>query len=87
MRLNHSAWITQGFIVGCLLAAGAVHAQIVPDGTLGNERSRVAPINPTTDRIEGIALRGVNLFHCSLEFNVWSVIRQELNCINAELLC
>ncbi len=70
MRLDRLAWITQGFIVGCLLASSSVQAQIVPDGTLGGERSRVTPINPTTDRIEGGALRGVNLFHSFREFNV-----------------
>lgn len=70
MRLNRSAWITQGFIVCCLIASGSVQAQIVPDGTLGNERSRITPIAPNTDRIDGGAGRGVNLFHSFQEFNV-----------------
>ena len=70
MRLNRSAWITQGFIVCCLIASGSVQAQIVPDGTLGAERSQVTPIAPSTDRIDGGAGRGANLFHSFQEFNV-----------------
>lgn len=70
MKLARSLWIIQKFILCCLLASGAAQAQIVPDGTLGNERSRVTPIDAKSDRIEGGALRGVNLFHSFLEFNV-----------------
>lgn len=69
MRLNRSAWITQGFVF-CLIASGSVQAQIVPDGTLGGERSQVTPIAPNTDRIDGGAGRGANLFHSFQEFNV-----------------
>ena len=48
-------------------------AQIVPDATLGNERSQVIPRQVQgIDRlsIEGGALRGVNLFHSFSDFNV-----------------
>ncbi|MEB3280836.1 MAG: S-layer family protein [Lyngbya sp.] len=49
-------------------------AQIVPDNTLGNENSVVVPnqnirgIN--SDRIDGGAVRGGNLFHSFEEFNI-----------------
>ncbi|HAX75487.1 MAG TPA: hypothetical protein DCY88_06585 [Cyanobacteria bacterium UBA11372] len=41
-------------------------AQIVPDNTLGNERSQLTPQNI----IEGGATRGANLFHSFSEFNI-----------------
>jgi filamentous hemagglutinin family protein len=44
-------------------------AQIVPDQSLGREMSKITP-GLTTDRIEGGALRGQNLFHSFQEFNV-----------------
>ncbi|BAZ07574.1 two-partner secretion domain-containing protein [Calothrix sp. NIES-3974] len=50
------------------------NTQIVPDNTLGVEASRVTPsvlINGgSADRIEGGAIRDVNLFHSFREFNV-----------------
>ncbi|MGG6238397.1 filamentous hemagglutinin N-terminal domain-containing protein [Nodosilinea sp. AN01ver1] len=49
-------------------------AQVIPDATLGNEASTVTPNMPVrgseADLIEGGALRGSNLFHSFLEFNV-----------------
>lgn len=45
-------------------------AQIVPDSTLGTERSIVTPVNPLSDRINGGAIRGTNLFHSFSDFNV-----------------
>ncbi len=49
-------------------------AQIVPDATLGVEPSVITPnVNiggSSADRIDGGALRGANLFHSFLEFNV-----------------
>jgi filamentous hemagglutinin family protein len=49
-------------------------SQIVPDDTLDEESSRVTPdveINGTpSDRIDGGATRGTNLFHSFSEFNV-----------------
>ncbi|TAH19480.1 MAG: filamentous hemagglutinin N-terminal domain-containing protein, partial [Oscillatoriales cyanobacterium] len=51
----------------------ATLAQIVPDRTLGTENSRTVPDtinNLPSDRIEGGASRGVNLFHSFREFNI-----------------
>jgi len=45
-------------------------ASIVPDGTLGSERSTIHPLEPNLDRIEGGALRGSNLFHSFQEFSI-----------------
>ncbi|MEG4348046.1 filamentous hemagglutinin N-terminal domain-containing protein, partial [Microcoleus sp. A003_D6] len=48
-------------------------AQIVPDPSLGAESSRTVPAtinNLPSDRIEGGATRGPNLFHSFREFNV-----------------
>nr|WP_202223547.1 filamentous hemagglutinin N-terminal domain-containing protein [Okeania sp. KiyG1] len=49
-------------------------AQLLPDGTLGEENSVVTPnINIKgieSDRIDGGAKRGGNLFHSFQEFNV-----------------
>ncbi|NER47402.1 MAG: filamentous hemagglutinin N-terminal domain-containing protein, partial [Symploca sp. SIO1A3] len=49
-------------------------AQMIPDGTLGNESSVVTPEarvrRRATQLIEGGAVRNVNLFHSFLEFNV-----------------
>ncbi|WP_199249898.1 filamentous hemagglutinin N-terminal domain-containing protein [[Phormidium] sp. ETS-05] len=47
--------------------------QIIPDSSLGNENSRITPdsINSIpTDRIDGGAIRGSNLFHSFSEFNI-----------------
>jgi len=48
-------------------------AQIIPDGSLGAESSRIVPDtinNLPSDRISGGATRGVNLFHSLREFNI-----------------
>ncbi|MDZ8263108.1 filamentous hemagglutinin N-terminal domain-containing protein [Nostoc sp. ChiQUE01b] len=49
-------------------------AQITPDGTLGNNPSKITPnVNikgSAADRIDGGAIRGANLFHSFQEFNV-----------------
>ncbi|MEG4132880.1 filamentous hemagglutinin N-terminal domain-containing protein [Microcoleus sp. Pol11C1] len=48
-------------------------AQIIPDNSLGAESSRTVPDtinNLPSDRIEGGASRGVNLFHSLREFNI-----------------
>ncbi|MBN4003847.1 S-layer family protein [Nostoc sp. LPT] len=49
-------------------------AQITPDGTLGNNSSRITPnVNikgSAADRIDGGTIRGANLFHSFREFNV-----------------
>jgi hypothetical protein len=50
-----------------MVASSAVFAQvgssIRPDETLGSQQSQVIPVTPQIDRIEGGAVRGVNLFH------------------------
>ena len=57
-----------------LFGNGAIAQNIVPDNTLGEESSTVTPnveINGVqSDRIEGGAQRGANLFHSFSEFNV-----------------
>src|SRR4028118_255141 len=61
------------FFALCLLFPTATIAQILPDRTLGNENSRTVLDtinNLPSDRIEGGAARGVNLFHSFREFNV-----------------
>jgi filamentous hemagglutinin family protein len=71
-----NSWLTcvvVGFGTIALSTAPAI-AQIIPDETLGDERSVVTP-NVTVrsgvgDRIDGGATRGVNLFHSFRELNV-----------------
>jgi filamentous hemagglutinin family protein len=58
------------FFLACNSNDSKTHAQIIPDGTLGNENSSVTPINPQLDLIEGGATRGINLFHSFQEFNI-----------------
>ncbi|MDM9586306.1 filamentous hemagglutinin N-terminal domain-containing protein [Nostoc sp. GT001] len=54
-------------------------AQITPDGTLGDNSSRITPnVNIKglpADRIDGGATRGANLFHSFQEFNVGELQR------------
>ena len=52
-----------------LAASGNGVAQIVPDATLGAQRTVVTP-NATTDVISGGATRGANLFHSFSQFSV-----------------
>ena len=73
--------LNKGFVI-CTLSLSASFldaltpavAQIVPDGSLGNEASVVVPnveINGTpSERIDGGAIRGANLFHSFGEFNI-----------------
>lgn len=60
--------------IAIVLAGSEAEAQIVPDGTLGGESSQLNPnvdLNGQwVDLIEGGAIRGSNLFHSFLEFNV-----------------
>ncbi|WP_375513018.1 filamentous hemagglutinin N-terminal domain-containing protein [uncultured Nostoc sp.] len=66
--------ITLAAISGVIFSGNGAIAQIVPDRTLGAESSVVTPnvdIKGTlSDRIEGGAIRGANLFHSFQEFNV-----------------
>ncbi|NEP50686.1 MAG: filamentous hemagglutinin N-terminal domain-containing protein, partial [Moorea sp. SIO3C2] len=63
-------------LTGCLAWGfyAPVLADITPDGSLGNEASRVTPNvevkGALADLIEGGATRGDNLFHSFAEFNV-----------------
>ena len=59
------------FLVGNILATvnQLADAQIVPDDSLGAERSRLTA-QGATERIEGGAIRGAALFHSFSEFNV-----------------
>jgi filamentous hemagglutinin family protein len=61
-------------ILGLILLPDALLAQVAPDQTLGAERSQVAPNQMIrglpSDRIDGGAQRGGNLFHSFSEFNV-----------------
>ncbi|WP_448268864.1 two-partner secretion domain-containing protein [Nostoc sp. DSM 114159] len=56
-----------------------VLAQIIPDGTLGNNSSIITPnVNikgSAADRIDGGVIRGANLFHSFQEFNVGELQR------------
>ncbi|WP_414567352.1 filamentous hemagglutinin N-terminal domain-containing protein [Nostoc sp. CCY 9925] len=68
-------------LLGCvalqiLFFSNCVFAQsnIIPDNTLGSDRSLVTPLdninNLPVDLIDGGAVRGINLFHSFQEFNV-----------------
>ncbi|MGB3192284.1 MAG: filamentous hemagglutinin N-terminal domain-containing protein [Limnoraphis sp.] len=67
--------IFTGVVIFCsVVSCIPLNAQIVPDNSLGSENSVVTPnvnirgIN--SDRIDGGAVRGSNLFHSFQEFNV-----------------
>lgn len=66
--------ITLATTSGVIFYGNAAIAQIVPDGTMGAESSIVTPnVNIKglpSDRIDGGATRGANLFHSFREFNV-----------------
>jgi filamentous hemagglutinin family protein len=65
--------LASGVFFWHLMLASLSHAQIEPDTTLGRERSRVTPTtinNLSSDRIDGGARRGANLFHSFQEFNI-----------------
>jgi filamentous hemagglutinin family protein len=71
MALKLGVCLWAGVWVG-LMAIGA-QAQIVPDDTLGGERSQVRPETirgVASDRIEGGARRGGNLFHSFTQLDV-----------------
>ncbi|MEG4627278.1 S-layer family protein [Microcoleus sp. w1-18aA5] len=61
------------FFAFLLLCPFPAIAQIIPDNSLGAESSRTVPDrinNLPSDRIEGGATRGANLFHSLQQFNV-----------------
>jgi len=74
-RLASIATISCLTLVGAsLLTAEKTLAQLIPDASLGNSNSAVSPnVNIDglpSDRIDGGAIRGGNLFHSFSEFNV-----------------
>lgn len=65
--------LVSGVFLWCLMLTSISHAQIEPDSTLGEERSIVTPDtikDIPSDRIDGGARRGANLFHSFREFNI-----------------
>jgi filamentous hemagglutinin family protein len=58
--------------IACADHAASAQSKIVPDNTLGAERSIITPSNTNalSDEIKGGAIRGSNLFHSFLDFNV-----------------
>lgn len=79
MAQSWSGWCWQLGLASSLSIGGAIascgddalaQSNIVGDGTLGAESSVVTPLNPQIDQISGGAIRGANLFHSFLEFNV-----------------
>ncbi|MBD1805467.1 filamentous hemagglutinin N-terminal domain-containing protein [Microcoleus sp. FACHB-SPT15] len=66
--------VTTALFLSLIPSGNAVLAQITPDATLGDESSTIQRnvlINGLpSDQIDGGAIRGTNLFHSFLEFNV-----------------
>ncbi|MFW5664500.1 MAG: filamentous hemagglutinin N-terminal domain-containing protein [Coleofasciculus sp.] len=58
-----------GLVSSHIFSAAKINAQLIPDDTLGAERSIVVP-QDVRDLIQGGARRGSNLFHSFQEFNV-----------------
>ena len=56
-------------VAGSIILSSRAYGQIIPDNSLGAESSAVIK-GREGDRIEGGAVRGVNLFHSFREFNV-----------------
>ena len=64
------ATLLPGMICVPLALATPGVAQVIPDGTLGNEGSLVTPLDAYTDRIDGAALRDTLLFHSYEGFSI-----------------
>lgn len=69
MRLV-SAALLPGMVCMPLALATPGVAQVMPDGTLGNEGSVVTPLDASTDRIDGGAVRDSLLFHSFEAFSI-----------------
>jgi filamentous hemagglutinin family protein len=73
-KLRWTLELSTALLLSLVSSSHRVLAQITPDNTLGGEQSTVQPdalINGLpSDRINGGATRGTNLFHSFLEFNV-----------------
>ncbi|MBC1238241.1 filamentous hemagglutinin N-terminal domain-containing protein [Nostoc sp. 2RC] len=81
INISQQSLRTQLNLLGCVALqifffSNCVFAQsnIIPDNTLGSDRSLVTPLdninNLPVDLINGGAVRGINLFHSFQEFNV-----------------
>ncbi|NEQ49234.1 MAG: filamentous hemagglutinin N-terminal domain-containing protein [Leptolyngbya sp. SIO3F4] len=79
MRLRHHSHVFLWFIrllsfayvtASVFFPKAQAQSLIVPDDTLGAERSQFLPLGPTNEIITGGAVRGQNLFHSFEEFNV-----------------
>ena len=73
LRIPHLKTVRGAFVLMTLTVPFwglQADAQVRPDLTLKEERSIVAPIDERSDRIEGGAARGGNLFHSFQDFNV-----------------
>ncbi|MBD2677114.1 MULTISPECIES: filamentous hemagglutinin N-terminal domain-containing protein [Nostoc] len=81
IKISQKALQTRFNLLGCvglqiLFFSNCAFAQsnIIPDNTLGSDRSVVTPLDTTNnlpvDLINGGAVRGINLFHSFQEFNV-----------------
>lgn len=81
--LGIASWCAFGFAVSQTFAFSAncafAQSNIVPDNTLGAESSVIIPnvnINGIpSERIDGGAIRGANLFHSFQEFRDFQVIK------------
>jgi filamentous hemagglutinin family protein len=66
--------IVGGLIYFSLAPVNSARAQITPDATLSNEESVITPNQIIkgipSDRIDGGAIRGANLFHSFTQFNI-----------------
>lgn len=77
MNKNSDTIVWQRYLLNVLTVSGILilscdraTAQITLDNTLGNETSIVNTRDATSDKIDGGAIRGQNLFHSFQEFNV-----------------
>lgn len=68
--VGKSAIVSAIALFSIFAGKSGTNAQLVPDGTLGGESSIL-----NGDRIEGGAIRDINLFHSFLEFNIGDLQR------------
>lgn len=76
-QLNLAISLTSAGVIGISIASSVAQCAfaqsvIIPDQTLGNERSQVSENynNNPTEAVTGGSVRGNNLFHSFQEFNV-----------------
>ena len=73
MRVRCRLRVVSSLVMGGAIVASfgdCAFAQLVPDTTLRSENSRVTPMTPTVEQIDGGATRGANLFHSFQEFHI-----------------